>query len=57
MKFLVAFTLTFLLPGWLAAQLVGDRQSGLASYYATEYDGAETAYGVVYDKDRAGSRP
>ena len=50
MKILVLLTLSFSLPGWLAAQLVGDTQSGLASYYATEYDGAETAYGVVYDK-------
>ena len=35
----------------LRAQLIGDRQNGLASYYSTEYDGAETAYGVIYDKD------
>ncbi|MGB3801902.1 MAG: septal ring lytic transglycosylase RlpA family protein [Lewinella sp.] len=32
------------------AQLVGDRQNGLASYYSPEYDGAETAYGVIYDR-------
>ncbi|WP_420460332.1 septal ring lytic transglycosylase RlpA family protein [Neolewinella sp.] len=50
MKLLVVLALSFLLPGWVTAQLVGDTQSGLASYYATEYDGAETAYGVVYDK-------
>ncbi len=50
MKLLVVLTLSSLLPGWVCAQLVGDTQSGLASYYATEYDGAETAYGVVYDK-------
>ena len=35
----------------LPAQLVGDRQNGLASYYSVEYDGAETAYGVVYDRE------
>ena len=50
MKLLVILTMSLFLPGWLAAQLVGDTQSGLASYYSTEYDGAETAYGVVYDK-------
>ena len=41
-----------LLPCRLAAQLVGDRQSGLASYYSPEYDGAETAYGIVYDRNQ-----
>ena len=44
---LLACTCAHLLP----AQLVGDRQNGLASYYSTEYDGAETAYGVVYDRE------
>ena len=34
------------------AQLVGDQQSGLASYYSPEYDGAETAYGVIYDRNQ-----
>lgn len=46
--------LTLLLLIWtagLSAQLVGDKQSGLASYYSTEYNGAETAYGVTYNKD------
>ena len=33
------------------AQLVGDRQNGLASAYSPEYDGAETAYGVIYDRN------
>ncbi|CAH1000294.1 Endolytic peptidoglycan transglycosylase RlpA [Neolewinella maritima] len=45
--FLTVFTA---LTGLLSAQLLGDKQSGLASYYSTEYDGAETAYGAVYDK-------
>jgi len=35
----------------LDAQLIGDKQSGLASYYSTEYDGAETAYGTIYNKN------
>ena len=35
----------------LTAQLVGDQQSGLASYYSTEYDGAETAYGTLYNRN------
>ena len=39
-----------LLPCRTSAQLVGDRQSGLASYYSPEYDGAETAYGIIYDR-------
>ena len=43
-------TLLLLLPYATAAQLPGDRQSGLASYYSPEYDGAETAYGVTYDR-------
>jgi rare lipoprotein A len=30
------------------AQLVGDQQNGLGSYYSSEYDGAETAYGEIY---------
>ncbi|WP_168797429.1 septal ring lytic transglycosylase RlpA family protein [Neolewinella litorea] len=46
--------LTLLLTIWtagLSAQLVGDKQSGLASYYSAEYNGAETAYGTIYNKD------
>ena len=50
MRSLVVFALLSLLPDDLCAQLIGDTQSGLASYYSTEYDGAETAYGVVYDR-------
>ena len=37
--------------GTLRAQLVGDRQNGLASAYSPEYDGAETACGVIYDRN------
>ncbi|MCP9235172.1 septal ring lytic transglycosylase RlpA family protein [Lewinella sp. JB7] len=40
-----------LLSSTLPAQLIGDRQTGLASYYSDEYNGAETAYGVTYNKD------
>lgn len=35
----------------LSAQLVGDTENGLASYYSEAYDGAETAYKVIYHKD------
>lgn len=34
------------------AQLVGDTENGLASYYSAEYNGAETAYNVIYDKNQ-----
>jgi rare lipoprotein A len=35
----------------LTAQLVGDKENGLASSYSDQYQGAETAYGVIYDKN------
>ena len=35
----------------LEAQLIGDTENGLASYYSREYDGAETAYGLIYDRN------
>lgn len=35
----------------LSAQLVGETQNGLASYYSNEYQGAETAYGEIYDRN------
>lgn len=35
----------------LSAQLVGETENGLASYYSNEYQGAETAYGVIYDRN------
>lgn len=41
-------TLLLLLSTGLSAQLIGDSENGLASYYSREYDGAETAYGQVY---------
>lgn len=47
------FTLICLLAsGFVSAQLVGDTENGLASYYSEEYNGAETAYNVVYDKNQ-----
>ena len=49
MKMLLLFC--FFWSAALTAQLVGDKQSGLASYYSTEYEGAETAYGVIYNSD------
>ncbi|NJB85360.1 rare lipoprotein A [Lewinella marina] len=47
----LTFILLLLWTAGLSAQLVGDKQSGLASYYSTEYHGAETAYGAIYNKD------
>lgn len=44
--------LCLLIPAFATAQLVGDTENGLASYYSTEYDGAETAYNVIYDKNQ-----
>jgi rare lipoprotein A len=35
----------------LSAQLIGETENGLASYYSNEYQGAETAYGVIYDRN------
>ncbi len=40
-----------LLSTTLSAQLVGDTETGLASYYSREYDGAETAYNLTYDRN------
>lgn len=40
-----------ILPALASAQLVGDTENGLASYYSTEYDNAETAYNVIYHKE------
>lgn len=45
------FSLLFFLPVGLFAQLVGDTENGLASYFSEEYDGAETAYNVIYHKE------
>ena len=50
MKVILSLLLMILLPLGASAQLVGDKQSGLASYYSAEYNGAETAYGEIYDR-------
>ncbi|MFK8163098.1 MAG: septal ring lytic transglycosylase RlpA family protein [Lewinella sp.] len=49
----IIFLLSFfcLTSTLLTAQLVGDKENGLASYYSNQYQGAETAYGVIYDKN------
>lgn len=50
MRQFLFFTLALLvLP--LAAQNVGDTENGQASYYSREYQGAKTAYNVIYDRD------
>ncbi|WP_198664776.1 septal ring lytic transglycosylase RlpA family protein [Lewinella sp. IMCC34191] len=46
----IAWLFVLLFSASASGQLVGDRQNGLASYYSPEYDGAETAYGVIYDR-------
>lgn len=51
MRFLLLLNLLALLSP-VSAQLVGDTENGLASYYSNEYQGAETAYGVVYDRNQ-----
>lgn len=50
MKYLLIFGLLSLTTT-LSAQLVGETENGLASYYSNEYQGAETAYGVIYDRN------
>lgn len=51
MRVLLLLTLSFFTSALLTAQLVGDKENGLASYYSNNYQGAETAYGVIYNKD------
>ncbi|OAV44740.1 septal ring lytic transglycosylase RlpA family protein [Lewinella sp. 4G2] len=50
MKILLALLL--LLSTVANAQLIGDTENGLASYYSRAYDGAETAYGLTYDRNK-----
>ncbi|MTB53802.1 septal ring lytic transglycosylase RlpA family protein [Lewinella sp. W8] len=52
MRLLLILLLTFSLPSITTAQLVGDTEEGLASYYSSEYEGAETPYGEIYDKTK-----
>jgi len=51
MRFLLILTLFAFTSTLLTAQLVGETENGLASYYSNEYHGAETAYGEIYDKN------
>jgi rare lipoprotein A len=51
MRFLLILLLTISLPTLTHAQLVGDTEEGLASYYSSEYEGAETPYGEIYNKN------
>jgi len=51
MRFLLILTFFAFFTTALSAQLVGDTENGLASYYSDAYDGAETAYKVIYHKD------
>lgn len=50
MRFLLILTFFTFTSTLLTAQLVGETENGLASYYSNEYQGAETAYGEYYDK-------
>ena len=46
------FSLLFVLfPLLVSAQLVGDKENGLAGYYSSANNGATTKYNVIYDKD------
>lgn len=51
MRILLILSFFSLTSALLTAQLVGDKENGLASYYSNQYQGAETAYGVIYDKN------
>ncbi|MEO0733849.1 MAG: septal ring lytic transglycosylase RlpA family protein [Bacteroidota bacterium] len=51
MRYLLILLTITILSTTTTAQLVGDTENGLASYYSKEYHGAETAYGVTYDKN------
>ncbi len=50
MRFLLILSLLTLTSTLLTAQLVGETENGLASYYSDEYQGALTAYGETYNK-------
>ena len=50
MRFLLILSFLTLTTSLLTAQLVGETENGLASYYSNEYQGALTAYGENYDK-------
>lgn len=50
MKFILILSFFTLTSTLLTAQLVGETENGLASYYSNEYEGAKTAYGDIYNK-------
>ena len=50
MRFLLILSFLTLASTLLTAQLVGETENGLASYYSNEYQGANTAYGETYNK-------
>jgi rare lipoprotein A len=50
MRFLLILSFFTLTSTFLSAQLVGETENGLASYYSNEYQGAKTAYGDTYNK-------
>jgi rare lipoprotein A len=50
MRFLLILNFLALTSTLLTAQLVGETENGLASYYSDEYQGATTAYGETYNK-------
>ncbi|TXF87807.1 septal ring lytic transglycosylase RlpA family protein [Neolewinella aurantiaca] len=51
MRFLLILSFLTFTSTLLTAQLVGETENGLASYYSNEYQGAKTAYEEVYNKD------
>lgn len=50
MRILLILSFLTLTSTLLTAQLVGETENGLASYYSNEYQGAKTAYGETYQK-------
>ncbi|MEM9931669.1 MAG: septal ring lytic transglycosylase RlpA family protein [Bacteroidota bacterium] len=51
MRYLLLFLISLSIAPFLSAQLVGDKENGLASYYGKQFEGATTAYGVVYNSN------
>ncbi|NJC26359.1 septal ring lytic transglycosylase RlpA family protein [Neolewinella antarctica] len=51
MKNLLSLLPLLFIATTLPAQLIGDTENGLASYYSREYDGAETAYDLIYNRN------
>ncbi len=51
MRPLLLLSISLLFSSLLSAQLVGDKENGLASYYSKQFEGAKTAYGVTYNSN------